>query len=239
VKAIVTAAGSGSRMFFLTKFMNKSLLRIGGIPLLTLIVMKLTKAGIAEKDINIVCLIKDFKDYSYELRDYDVRYSPFKEDMGTARHFYEANERERDYDGPIMVHYGDVITDLNYQEMINWFGTEECLIAITKNIKHDYSKVILSDNNKQVKKFEEKPLLDSFAWSGVAVFDNRRIMARIARKIQEYPFVDIAHDVFPDIVKDGGMHAFVYNGEWYDVGNLRSYQHVFDKFQKEGIVKTI
>jgi NDP-sugar pyrophosphorylase family protein len=239
VRAIICAAGSGSRLFFLTKFMNKSLLRIGGIPLLTLIVMKLKKAGIAENDINIVCLIKDFKDYSYELRDYDVRYSPFKEDMGTARHFYEANERERDYDGPILVHYGDVFTDLNYQEMINWFGTEECMIAITKNIKHDYSKVILYDDNQQVRWFEEKPLLDSYAWSGVAVFDNKRIMERIARRRQEYPFLDLAHDIFPDIVRENAMHAFVYNGEWWDVGNVRSYQYVSDKFQKEGVVKTI
>ena len=215
-------------------------MRIGGIPLLTLIIMKLKKAGIAENDINIICLIKDFKDYSYELRDYDVRYSPFKEDKGTGLHFYEANERNKDYDGPILVHYGDVITDLDYSDMIRSYGGEECMIAVTKNIKHDYSKVTLSETSFAVEGFEEKPLLDSFAWSGVAIFDNKRIMKRIDQNIEDgITFIDLAHNIFPNIVSDRSMTAFVYNGEWYDVGNLKSYQYVFDKFQKEGIVKTI
>lgn len=227
--------------------MNKSLLRIGGIPLLNLIVMKLKKAGIAESDINIICLMKDFKDYVYELREYDdVRFSPFKEDMGTALHFFEANERERDYDGPVMVHYGDVITDLDYGEMVRSYDGGECMIAVTKNIRHDYSKVTLSERACRVEKFEEKPLLDSYAWSGVAVFDSKKIMKRIEKKAEgrkgngkPLTFIDLAHDIFPDIVQESGMNAFVYDGEWYDVGNLRSYQYVFDKFQREGIAKTI
>jgi NDP-sugar pyrophosphorylase family protein len=160
--------------------------------------------------------------------------------MGTALHFYEANERERDYDGPILVHYGDVITDLNYKEMIDRWGGTECMIAVTKNIKHDYSKVILNETSFRVEKFEEKPLLDSFAWSGVAIFDNKRIMKRIDQNIEDgLSFIDLAHDIFPNIVSDGSMRAFVYNGDWYDVGNLKSYQYVFDKFQKEEIMRTI
>jgi mannose-1-phosphate guanylyltransferase len=237
IKACIMAAGAGERMFFFTRYQNKSLLRLGGIPLLTLIVKKIIKAGIVEDNIIIVCLEKDYNDYKYELREFSVTCHPFSNDLGTGGHYH--NSMPIEWDEPVLVHYGDVFTDLNYKDFIaEWDKKKpECLIAVTSNIHHDYSAVD-TDMNGVVQYFEEKPEVELPSWTGIAIIDNQKMLKRIGYRNTDV-MLDFAYDIFPEMVRDHTLYAYEYNGEWFDLGNARSYEKLHKRFQEEDILKII
>lgn len=263
----------------LTHFTNKSLLRIGGFPICSIIINKLKFGGIDAKDIAIACHKKNYYDYAWEFRDIDVGICPMDDTYGTATYFFFAvmdmmrkelkftnnstNSHERfsidtrllhdmitsfslKYPS-IMVHYGDIITDLDYVELVNYWeayrnkhtanldssviSSIKGMVAATSNIRHDYSSLEIDSGNRLVCGITEKPKLTMPSWTGIGIFDTKRIMTLLASRISwisiadSYTptFLDFAYDILPNMAKNGELAAFLYDGEWFDIGNLNSY----------------
>lgn len=230
-------AGSGTRMFPLTHFINKHLLHLGGKPVIRIIADKILSAHLHPEDITIICNTKDLKDYQWEFRDLQVNFYDFPDSVsGTARQAYDVikkllEQQEED----VLIHYGDTITDLDYSDYLSYWWklrdvTAGGLLAVTKNIRHDYSQVTIHDG--LVTKMEEKPLLLQPSWTGIGIF-NVGYLALYMNEVMKESDTDFAYDIFPQMQKYGLLHAYEYDGRWFDVGNLRSYRLLFEEFRNK------
>lgn len=261
-------AGSGTRMFPLTHFINKHLLHLGGKPVIRIIVDNLLERRIPQalptlsdifsqdppdpvsyfnlEDITIVCNKRDEQDYKWEFRDlHGITFHPFAGDdekIGTAKQFLFALLSTKDKDNVTLLHYGDTITDLDYGFFIKSFTeilpNSNAMIAVTRNIRHDYSKVdatMTAPNSAYiVESIEEKPLLDFPSWTGIAIFKTGFILEYLLRYPENQP-LDFGFNVLPDLARDNQLHAYEYAGRWFDVGNLRSYQKLVEEYQDKDL----
>lgn len=236
--AIIMGAGEGSRMWPISTMVNKHLLKLGGKPVIRHIVDKLVEI-IGKYSITIVCLEKDLKDYQWEFRDlYQIKFDSIKENKGTADEFYDAmcNVATSDNDS-IFLHYGDTITDLNYGEMIKLWNSKkaDAMIAITQNIKHDYSEVHTGAQG-MVYRIVEKPNLTVPSWTGIGIFRAGyflRLYNELHTNIVEH--LDFGYHVLPAMAKTHRLWGWEYNGKWFDVGNLRSYQKLYKEYQNKDL----
>jgi NDP-sugar pyrophosphorylase family protein len=234
-------AGEGTRMWPLSAVTNKHLLKLGGKPVIRIIEEKLVSVP-EITDISIICLEKDEKDYKWEFRDADIHLHIIDYNTGTAHEFYNAlldlvtiNKQE------FFLHYGDTITDLDYSKLMTaWedYSHNKAMIAVTQNIRHDYSQVYVDSRTNQVIEVEEKPKLLKPSWTGIGVFNAEYFMEiyqNTDTPKEGSPYLDIAYHILPAMVKDGGLYAYEYNGRWFDVGNLRSYQKLYAEYQNKDL----
>ena len=233
-------AGSGTRMFPLTHFINKHLLHLGGKPVIRIIAEKIATV-LEQQDITIVCNQKDLQDYQWEFRDMPLlHFCPFEgklEGIGTARQFSIAILQQRMQDDTVLLHYGDTITDLDYGHFIDYYNNRDemdAMIAITQNIKHDYSQVLFDVSNNMITNIEEKPNLAYPSWTGIGIFVADKIKNEVLAVTQtRNGEVDIAKHILPRLVKRHELHGYLYDGRWFDVGNLRSYKLLVQEFQNK------
>jgi NDP-sugar pyrophosphorylase family protein len=248
MKAVVLAAGDGSRLAPLTTYIPKSMIPVGGKPVVRIILEKLKHAGIRNEDIIVVCLKKFFKSFEHELRDMDgIEIVGFDANKGTATHYFFADksfdEQPAPYEG-VLIHYGDIITDMNYREFIGQYNIHTLLLATTKNVRHDYSEIIEKydlDIGERIFRFTEKPRLANPTWTGIMIANRRRILEYIAKDvgtIDNPKYQEFAVDIFPLIIRKepGFVKTYEYNGEWYDLGNIRSYAKLWEKYITEDLV---
>lgn len=236
---IIMGAGEGTRMWPLSSLVNKHLLKLGGVPVIRIIVKRIFHAREWDS-ITIVCLKKDFKDYRWEFRDMadSVRFHVIEENTGTATEFYEALcEISTSDSNSFFLHYGDTMTDLDYARLIKfWYNDRKdakAVIAVTQNIKHDYSQVHVDAITKLVMMMEEKPKLLKPSWTGIGIFNAGYFKTKY-REEKNFP-VDFGFHILPSMVKDGELYAYQYDGVWYDVGNLRSYQKLYKEYQNKDL----
>ncbi len=78
----------------------------------------------------------------------------------------------------------------------------------------------------RVKDFVEKPLLNRWAWAGIAVFEPGI-----------FDFIEIgddfAMDVLPNVLKDDRkLFAYQSSAFWFDVGSISHYKRACEKANK-------
>lgn len=178
--------------------------------------------------------------------DIPIKFSEKVEAIGTATHYYYAAEKEFHFspDETVLVHYADALTELDYAAFLKRFeelepgplGEPEAMIAVTKNAKHDYSEVVFEPqtgflpNIYQVKEFNEKPRLVAPTWTGIMLLKHR-VMQQVFGTPLFGKKWDFAYDVFPKLVEQKKLYAYLYDGIWEDVGNLHSYSKAVEKYR--------
>lgn len=236
IDCYILAGGAANRMWPFNVVMEKSLLPINGKPVVRHLVENLKKCPLI-KNISIGVLDKFKPNFSHEFRDIpDIKIVSFPQPVGTARTVIDVINDDDDGDGDdkfLLIHYADCVTDLNYTDFIytslnNKKEWTDAIIAITNNVVHDYSEVVINDKSyyglHDVEYFYEKPKISTWTWSGIALINKRRfreVWSIIREKFSDYQ--DIATHIFPKIIEFKRLEAYVYTGLWMDVGNLNSY----------------
>ncbi len=107
MKAVILAAGKGTRLRPLTDNIPKPMLMIAGRPLLEWTILRIKEAGIREILVVTNYLEDQIKDYFKDGSDHDVKisYKTQKETMGTSNAFLQA--REFVENSQFMALYGD------------------------------------------------------------------------------------------------------------------------------------
>ncbi len=121
MKALVFAAGLGTRLKPLTDTMPKALVPVGGKPLLYHVVEKLKSAGITDIVINIHHFPDSIIDYVHSQNDFGIKVTfsderdLLRETGGGIRHARKSLEG-----GPFLIHNVDILSDLD----IPWFMSQ-------------------------------------------------------------------------------------------------------------------
>ena len=231
MKALILAAGLGTRLGSLTRNIPKPMLPVGGRPLLEHIVELLRSHGITEITLNLHhkpdAILNHFG--SGEAWGVRLRYSYEAELLGSAgaalRHLAWF------YPDPFLVYYGDVYSDANLSDLVQRHLLSGAAATIAVHQAPDPTRccIVEFDKNGRVLSFVEKPSADrvfsNWAISGIYVLN-----PEVLHFVTGIP-CDFEYDVFPRLLDAGQMiQVYPLTGTLIDIGTPENYQSVQQLF---------
>jgi mannose-1-phosphate guanylyltransferase len=226
VKAMVLAAGKGTRLFPLTGEVPKPMAPVVDTPIIRHIFELLSGHGVTDAHVNVHYLADALlAAYGEESRvnGMTVRLSREDELLGTAGGVKRLAEN---FDGTFVVVSGDALTDVNLGELVRLHEEKGALATIALRRVFDTSEfgVVELDGDGNILGFQEKPnpadAISTLANTGIYVFEPRAL-----EYVPEGTFFDFARDVFPRFLEAGEMFVG-YQGDfyWSDIGTLEAYR---------------
>jgi len=217
LKAAVLAGGAGTRLYPITAYVPKSLIPIGSHYVIEYILEYLKHYDVRD----IVMLISEKE--SDLLRNHlgdgkrfavNIEYS-VAERIGTAGAIGAAAGLLGDR---FLVYYGDVLTDMNLTDMIEFHERSRatCTIAMSTSVPMEYGVARVAEDGR-VTYFEEKPIIKEYPVSmGILICEKEVI--RYCK-----PDTDISHEVVPQLIKDGKpVFAYLTSKRHYDIGTFKN-----------------
>lgn len=235
LKAMIMAAGMGSRLEPITLIMPKPLIPVMNIPLMDIILSQLSNIGIKNVISNTYYLSHQIIE-RYKKNNLGVHFNYIQESKlsGTAggmkkcQFFFDKGE-------DFLVMSGDVLTTADIQKGIEQHKRTGAIATIgIKQVPHEkvsHFGVVVTDNEGYISEFQEKPSMDeaksNFINTGIYIFNYK-----IFDYIPENTFYDFAKDVFPKLLKERQINTFEVREYWNDIGTIEQYkqsiQDVFD-----------
>ncbi len=165
------AGGKGTRLLPLTKNTPKPLLKIKGIPIIEKIILNFKNQGFKNFIISVNYLGHKIEKYLGNGKNLNVNidYIHEKKYLGTAGSLSLINLKKTLF--PIIVTNSDLITSIDYYNLINYHKKKKSDITIcgkNKVFKMPYGEII--QKYEKVKKIVEKPNINHLVNAGVYVF---------------------------------------------------------------------
>lgn len=225
MKALILAAGRGTRLGPLTHDMPKPMLPVGNRPLLEHIIELLRRHDIADIAINLHhkpdAILRHFG--SGDAWGVRMRYSYEAALLGSAgtalRHLAWV------YPNPFVVYYGDVLSDVDLTELIEFHCTSQAAATIVVNQVDDPTRcgIVEFDASRRVQRFVEKPSADQVfsRWSNSGIYV---LNPQVLHFVTDIPS-DFGQDIFPRLLEAGlPIQAYPFNGLLIDIGTPENYQ---------------
>lgn len=223
MKGVILAGGRGSRLFPITKVVNKNLLPIYNKPAIYYPIKGFSDAGI--KDICIVAEenhISQIKSIVSELlTDLEVNITYISDDhtrKGPAQALYYAKNFVGDDN--LILAFADNNFDFDFHNTVNTFKSGAKLFV--KEVSNPSSFGVLSfDKNKKINGLDEKPKnpKSNIVLTGLSVYDNNVFdyIERIKPGLNgEYYLTDV-NLIY---LQNGGLDYEIINGFWEDLGTF-------------------
>ncbi len=231
VRAMVLAAGKGTRLFPLTGEVPKPMAPVANTPIIRHIFDLLARHGIIEAYVNVYYLADALLEtYGEESRVNGMAIHLVREEelTGTAggvKHLAGVAPAG-DFDGTFVVVSGDALTDVDIKDLVAFHKKKGALATIALHRVYDTSEfgVVEVDEEGNILGFQEKPdpreAISTLANTGIYVLEPEALSY-----IREDTFFDFARDVFPRLLE--AKEKFVgYQGNfyWSDIGTLEAYR---------------
>ena len=188
MKAMIFAAGKGTRLQPVTNNIPKALVEINGIPILEIVIKKLISYGFNEIIVNVHYLSDQIIEFLKVNNNFGINIQISDEtdlllDTGgalkKANWFFSDNK-------PFLLYNVDIMTNLNLYEMYNFHVKKNCLVTLSVQNRESSRKLF----------FNQEQLL--CGWTNKSI--NKIIMSRPDKIKYEYAFNGI-HIINPDIFK--------------------------------------
>jgi len=224
-KGVILAGGKGTRLYPLTKVINKNILPVYDKPLIYYPIMTLRNAGI--KDILIISgpghagqfldLLGSGKELGVDL-SYDIQ----EEAKGIAHGLAIAEDFADN--GPITLILGDNIYEEDLKEAVEDFRKQEKGAKVILKQVHDPERFGVAElKGDKVIGIVEKPKKPKSDWAvtGFYMYDKRifKVIKNLKPSARgEYEITDVNNWY----VKDGSLTGYKTHGEWLDAGTFDS-----------------
>ena len=128
----------------------------------------------------------------------------------------------------LIVYYGDIVSNISLTELLKQHKETdaEATVALTTGLKINEGTADIEGN--WIKKFKEKPTLDTRASIGVLALNGSVIddMERL-HEAGQFPSFDLMGDVIQYMVEHQRKVAgYVTDAFWYDVGSIERYERL-------------
>ena len=228
--AVLMAGGDGKRLRPLTDSVPKPLLRVGGKPILEVLVERLRAAGVRSFHITVrhksEMIEQHFGDGSRH--DVSIRYIREEEPLGTAGALTRLGETPRD---PIFLVNGDILTKCDFRGMLAFHeraGADVTVGTVRQEIDLQYGVVEVEGD--RLTTLSEKPRLDLRINAGIYVIAPA-VLARIPRD-RVFDATDLVRLL---LERKDHVAAFPIRDYWLDVGRLDDF-HKADRDVAEGLL---
>jgi mannose-1-phosphate guanylyltransferase len=226
MKAMLLAAGLGTRLRPLTYELPKPMVPILGRPVMEHILRLLARHGFDDVIANLHYFPDLIRGRFGDGSDYGIRlvYSFEPELMGTAGGVRHA--RAHFGDETFLVISGDALTDIDLTALWEAHKRKGGIATLALRRVDDPSElgVVIVDEDGRIQGFQEKPdpaeALSNLGNCGIYVFE-----PEIFDYFPEPPFVDWAMEVYPKLLEqDVSFYGHEIKEYWNDVGSLEEYR---------------
>jgi len=215
MKAMVLSAGLGTRLGELTRDAPKPMLDVDGRPLLEHICRHLGSQGFDQIAVNLHFMPEVIRNHmgDGDRCGVEITYSQEPKLLGTAGGLKNVEAYFDDAD-TLLVHYGDVLTDQDFGEMLAFHRRSKAMATMLVHRREHSNSVVGMATDGRVTAFLERPndaqrrTVDS-PWvnSGVCICDSQ-----VLDLIPPGQFCDLARDVLPELVAGGRLFGFPLSG---------------------------
>ncbi len=238
MKAMILAAGKGTRVQPITHIIPKPMIPILQKPVMEFLLELLKEHGFREIMVNVSHLAEEIENYFRDGQRFGVEIAYSFEGriedgeligdaLGSAGGLKKIQDFQNFFDETFVVICGDALVDLDLTEAVKRHKKKGAIASlITKKVnKKEVSSygVVVSDNEGRVKAFQEKPtiaeaLSDSIN-TGIYLFE-----PEIFDHIPSGQKFDIGADLFPKLVENNlPFYALPMDFEWVDIGKVPDY----------------
>ena len=242
MKAMILAAGKGTRVRPLTYDLPKPMIPVLGKPVMAYLVEHLAKYGVTEIMVNVSYLHEKIEEFFGEGNQYGVQigYSfegytndsgeVVPEPLGSAGGMKKIQEFGGFFDDTTIVLCGDALIDLDLKSALFEHRRKGALASvITLEVASDKVSnygVVVSGKDGRVQTFQEKPdrhkALSNLASTGIYLFEPEAIELIPSGR----PF-DIGSELFPLLVAQGApFFSQKRHFNWIDIGSVKDYWEV-------------
>jgi NDP-sugar pyrophosphorylase family protein len=228
---VILAGGKGSRLGPYTTVLPKPLLPVGDRAILDIVVHQLRDFGFSDVTLAVGYLAHLVRAVMGDGSNHGVRIEYHEEEtpLGTVGALATMERPE----GPLLVMNGDVLTALNYSQLMDIHDEQRNLLTIASHrriVRTDYGVLHTDDSegdNRRVTGFEEKPEIPYVVSMGIYVLEPRAI-----DYIEAGEYLDL-----PDLVLrllDAGepVGSHLYDGYWLDIGRHEDYERAIVEFEQ-------
>jgi len=224
MQALILAGGKGTRLRPLTMHTPKPVVPLANRPFLLYQLELLKRADVSDVILSLSYQPHKIEDRLGDGTDYDVRisYTVETSPLGTAGAYRHAAGLIRE---TTVVFNGDVLTDLNLNEVIRFHKERNATatIVLVPVANPTAYGLVETEQDGRVKRFLEKPKPEEVTCNtinaGVYILE-----PRVLDYIPEgEPFM-FEYGVFPQLLENGeDFFAYVFEGYWKDIGTSTSY----------------
>ncbi len=224
MQAIVLVGGEGTRLRPLTYGTPKPMVPILNVPFLARTFERLYEAGIRDVILPAGYMPQAISDYFGDgsKLDMNITYVIEETPLGTAGALKNV---EQHITGPFFVLNGDVLTSLDFRDMIAYHKEKGgCgVIHLIKVEDPSAFGCVVHDENGRVSAFVEKPPRDQAPTNEINA-GTYLLERSVLDNIPPGRNVSIERETFPKILADGiPLYAYTTNDYWIDVGRPEHY----------------
>ena len=241
LKAVILAAGRGTRLQPLTTDMPKPMIPLLGRPVMAYIIEHLVAQGVQEIMVNVSHMADQIERYFGDGRHLGVRigYSYegslqggalVPEPLGSAGALRKIQDHGGFIDQTTVVVCGDAIVDVDLQQAWCQHNAQGALATVvTKQVaEHEVSNygVVVARADGSVVSFQEKPRLGE-ALSREASTGIYLIEPEVLDLIPRGQVMDIGRELFPALVQRGlPFFCHAQDFQWLDIGRVGDYWRI-------------
>ncbi|MEB3200841.1 MAG: NDP-sugar synthase [Synechococcaceae cyanobacterium] len=238
MKAMILAAGKGTRVRPITHTTPKPMIPILQKPVMEFLLELLREHGFTEIMVNVSHLADQIENYFRDGQRFGVQIAYSFEGriedgeligdaFGSAGGLRKIQDFQPFFDDTFVVLCGDALIDLDLTEAVRRHREKGALASlITKRVPRDQVSsygVVVTDEQDRVLSFQEKPSLEEAASdkinTGIYIFE-----PAVFDYIPSGEPFDIGSDLFPKLVSAGApFFALPMEFQWVDIGKVPDY----------------
>ena len=224
MKAIILVGGEGTRLRPLTYLTTKSMVPVLNKPFIEYAIRYLHNHKVDEVILAMGHKPDSIKDYFSNASRPNIKltYSIEQKPLGTAGAVKNA---EQNIDGTFFVINGDIFTDINLTDMLDFHRKKNAKVTIALTPVEDPTQfgVVETDGQQRVTRFVEKPSLQQVTShminAGVYILEGETL-----RHIPPDRYFMFERDVFPRLVDDReSVFGYTSDSYWIDMGTTKKY----------------
>jgi mannose-1-phosphate guanylyltransferase len=240
MKAMILAAGKGTRVRPITHTIPKPMIPILEKPVMEFLLELLRQHGFTEIMVNVSHLANEIENYFRDGQRFGVRIAySFEgrivdgellgEAIGSAGGMRRIQDFQPFFDDTFVVLCGDALIDLDLTAAVQWHKQKGAIATIVSKIvpQEEVSSygVVVTDETGKIQAFQEKPsveeALSTNINTGIYIFE-----PEILDLIPSGQVYDIGGDLFPKLVEMGApFYAIPMDFQWVDIGKVPDYWH--------------
>jgi mannose-1-phosphate guanylyltransferase len=241
MKALLLAAGRGTRVRPLTDAMPKPMIPIVHTPVMELLVQHLRRHGFDQIMVNTSYLSPQIEAYfrdgwrldvqmGYSFEGYERNGELFDEPLGSAGAIRKIQQHSGFFDNTFLVICGDALVDIDLRKLVREHRARRAIATVAlkempESELHSYG-VVVQDADGRIAEFQEKPApgtaRSNRISTGIYVFE-----PEILRWIPEHGVYDLGSQLFPALARAGAaLHGVTLPFQWLDIGRVTDYYQV-------------
>lgn len=240
MRAMILAAGLGTRLKPLTDSTPKALIKINGFTLLELQIRKLKSERFNEIIININHFADQIEEYLKQNKYFNTSIVLSNETeqlletgggLKKASHFFSDGK-------PFIIHNVDILSDINLQKLMDYHFSTRSIATLAVRERKSFRKFLFNKENilcgwLNQKTSEQRLVRDlnsdvlPFSFSGIQIID--------PVIFKYFPDEDVFSlvDFYLSVAKKEKISGFIHNeDEWFDIGKTESLAEVANLFEK-------